>query len=45
MADVQGDDDTQVESEAGDPGQAVSRAGLDVMRDLESILRNLGQGR
>jgi HEAT repeat protein len=44
-ADVRGDDDCQVEGEARNPGQAVSRAGLDVMRDLESILRNLGRGR
>jgi HEAT repeat protein len=46
-ADVGGNDDGQSEGARAiaDPGRAVSKAGLDVMRKFESILRNFGQGR
>jgi len=33
------------EDQGTDPGRAVSKAGLDVIRKFESILRNLGKGR
>ena len=44
-AEVGGDDEGPAERAGADPGRAVSKAGLDVMRKLESILRDLGQGR
>src|SRR4051794_3675200 len=44
-ADVGGEDEGQAEDGGADPGRAVSKAGLDVMRKFESILRNLSQGR
>src|SRR5258706_50158 len=40
-ADVGGEDD----GAGADPGRAVSKAGLDVIRKFESILRGLGRGR
>jgi HEAT repeat protein len=43
-ADV-GDDEGQTEGAGADPGRAVSNASLEVIRKLESILRNLGPGR
>jgi HEAT repeat protein len=42
---VGGDEEGPIEGTGADPGRAVSRAGLDVIRKLESILRDLGQGR
>jgi HEAT repeat protein len=42
---VGGEDQDQAESAGTDPDRAVSIAGLDVIRKLESILRNLGKGR
>jgi HEAT repeat protein len=40
-----GDDEGQAEGAGADPGRAISKAGLDVIRKFESILRDLGQGR
>ena len=40
-----GDDEAQAEGAGADPGRAISKAGLDVIRKFESILRDLGQGR
>ena len=33
------------QAQGTDPDRAVSKAGLDVIRELESILRNLAHGR
>jgi hypothetical protein len=37
--------DVDDEGVGKDPGRAVSEAGLDVIRELESTLRDLGRGR
>jgi HEAT repeat protein len=42
-AEACGEDEDQAESAGADPDRAVSIAGLDVIRKLESILRNLGK--
>jgi HEAT repeat protein len=44
-ADDGGENEGQGESTGTDPDRAVSQAGLDVIRNLESILRSLGRGR
>src|SRR5262245_21499465 len=44
-ADVGSEDEGQDEGTGADPGRAVSKAGLEVIRKFESILRNLGRGR
>jgi hypothetical protein len=44
-ADVGGEDEGQAECAGANPDRAVSKAGLDVIRNFESILRNLSKGR
>ena len=44
-ADVGGADGGQAEVAGADPRRAISKAGLDVIRRFESILRGLGRGR
>jgi HEAT repeat protein len=43
--DVGGEDEDPAESAGADPGRAVSKGGLDVIREFEAILRDLGRGR
>jgi hypothetical protein len=45
MANVGADDEGQAEGLGADAGGAIAKAGLKAIRELESILRNLGQGR
>jgi HEAT repeat protein len=44
-ADLGGADEGQAEGTHADPGRAASQAGLDVIRNFESILRDLGRVR
>jgi HEAT repeat protein len=44
VAEVRGEDQGRGEATDAEPGQAVSEAGLDVIRKFESILRDLGRG-
>jgi HEAT repeat protein len=45
VAEISGEDDGQDGGAGADPHRAISKAGLDVIRKLESILRDLGQSR
>jgi HEAT repeat protein len=44
-ADIRAEEEDPAEDAGADLGQVISKAGLDVIRKLESILRHLGQGR